>query len=407
MTGSEQNDSSTGSMFPINRSVGGKGLDTDSQIEAVRKSILDEIEIAKSIINQQIDLLRSTQQDFEMEDVISQLENQLRHLSSQALAASTGSIAALMALSRTMPNMVANNARVSALAHTEAAYQSAIIVFEMTEDQVSYYHAQHDRQAIAFASYEQRSSGHIEQLAAANGVDIAAYRDNRQQLLKEKEEAKAKGDRLGTFRADVLLSVNNTHGLVKSGAADQEIERSQQESAKARERYLREVEFQARKSAISAGMSEQQTIEHIANARISASNDLAEEERKLAQSNGVDPQRSTSGLPSSELVERAKETNAASSVEEFKNMNNRTSETVIEGEQSIKSARDRGNNQKLSDRKSADSTFAGLGVDIVNEKPASGAVTVKKLAVADVDHNQVERPNTPAISDKTDGKSIV
>jgi len=177
--------------------------------------------------------------------------------------------------------------------------------------------------------------------------------------------------------------------LVMSGATNQEIERSQEEAANARARYLQEVEMQARKSAKAAGMTAQQSIEYIANSRSSASDELSKEERKLAQSNDVNPQQ----------TERAKENNAAISAEEYKNLNSRTQDNNSQDGQTIKSQNDAAT--ILANRKQVQQNNDAIGLGSLNLSTIS-----KNMEMSQTDHNQIERPNTPDISAKPSGKSI-
>ena len=195
-----------------------------------------------------------------------------------------------MTLSRSLPNIATNTGAIASHASSSAALESAHLIYEMTEHQVSALHAQHDREAKSFQTYERNSAKRIEALSTANSVDISGWREQRGKLLNERDEARKKDDRVGYFKVDALLAANNHYGLTKAGADPAEIERSKQEAEEARQRYLTEVEIQARKEAKAAGMAPDAAKEHIARARTAASNDLEEQKRKLAEEVGVPPE---------------------------------------------------------------------------------------------------------------------
>ncbi len=262
-------------------------LSPNLQLEAAREAVVFELETAKKLIEAEIKAIERQQVDGELSETIEGLKQRLDFLEAQLTAAQNGSIGALIGLSRNLPAITGSAINATTHATSVAALESAHLIYEMTDHQVSTLHAQHDRETGLFQSYERRSSVRIEALARNNGLDVSGWRMARDRLIKERNEAKANGDRLGYFKSDALVAANNHFGLVKSGATSEEAERARKEAEDARMRYLKEVELQARQEARSAGMSPEQATQYIAKSRTRAEQELGEEEDKLAAEIGI------------------------------------------------------------------------------------------------------------------------
>ena len=374
------------------RGVSGKGLNSHEQLDALRETIVDQIDAAKHAVMMAIEALKRNQVDNEAAESISALEQQLSLLDAEYSQALSADIGQLVALSHSVPTLVSKTQISTSHAVTEATLQQGHLVFEMTDHAVATIHAQHDQQATQFASSEQRSARRVEQLASANGIDITAWHINRERLQRQKQDSKTKGDRVAYFRADALLAANVEQGLIITGAPAAEQAEARAQAEAARQRYLNEVELQARKEAKAAGWSPDHAAQHIANSREHATADLAVQERELARQNGL-------GVSQIE----ATRFNAEHSAVDWQNLNARTNQTSVTGRQSLKPDHTTETERSVAE---ADKMVEAGSID-----PFAAAAQIKetsaKLETAQADQNSVEPSNTPDAKAASQPKSRI
>lgn len=264
--------------------------------QRTREGLVAALDRAIAGVSAQITALKAQVVDDEAASEVEELEGQLRMLDQQrerveqAPAGSLGTLKMDVSAGLTATRIASDGA-------AGRGFQQVVQhVVDMKSEEVTATMARHDRDASEFQRYEQRSASRIDRLAAEKGIDVSSVRDNRFRLLGERMGAEKRGDRAGMFRADALLGYNNAQGLEKVGANREEIEEAERKANEAKERYLKEREFQAVQEGRRSGLSDGALREHVDAARSRASEELEEERQKLRKSNGLPD------MPRSELL---------------------------------------------------------------------------------------------------------
>lgn len=264
---------------------------TDEPTE--RQTLRDHIEVARQTLQSQIEMLKQIQIDDEQAENIEALQEEIRTYDALALAVDFANTFQLKALSNTIKSHINQTSHNGTRIAANATAQSAHILMEMTAHEVHAFQVRLNQQSLAFRQYEQRSSQRIEQLAQQKGIDITTLRTNRVSLLEKRSGAQSEGDRVGVFKWDALLALNNYQGFVKVGAPEQDIDRARNEAEEARQRYLIEAQIQAMQEGRKLGLSGQPLNTYIIRETHKADAILAKEGEHLAKINGVQSELET------------------------------------------------------------------------------------------------------------------
>ena len=205
------------------------------------------------------------------------------HLSSQLGLVSSlqASIAAGIPVPEASVQLALNRVQreVQELAVKKAEQQTVVAV--LAEEMMRAEEARLAAEAIAFREYEEAAHKRILDLAAENGVDLAAYEQVRGDMVARRQAAIASGDTLEAYKQDALLAENNVLGLGAVNAPDEEQERARKEADAARERYLREAEIMAGREASQHGLTPEEQSAYVATARAAAQQELAGETAEI------------------------------------------------------------------------------------------------------------------------------
>ncbi len=218
-------------------------------MEALRHQIEQKIEAVRTEIEERIAELKRSQHENEQADQIGALEAQLSFLDAQMMSANTATLASLISIQTALPRTMSATASSMSQTMAHASFEGSHHIMEMTTDKIAAMDRYYAAESAQFRAYEQRSFSRVEQLAAANGVDIAAYRETRTRYQADFEEAKRRGDTVAMAYAEAGTAYNNVFALKSVGAPDAELNEAMEEAAKARTR----LSYETQKAALIAG----------------------------------------------------------------------------------------------------------------------------------------------------------
>ncbi|MCI5095120.1 MAG: hypothetical protein MRY77_02270 [Rhodobacteraceae bacterium] len=257
--------------------------------DQLREQLQSLLDIARGEIEQAIANASFTQRDGESDEQIAALEDQLRTLDSHGSQVLSGSLGQLQQLQTALPRAVSSIRQNTSRIVADASYLQGVHVTEMSMEQIHTLQRHHDELSAAFNTYETQSALRIDQLAAANGADISAYRMNRARIQADIEKAKQNGDRVGQFKGEALLAGNNVFGLVKAGADQDEIDQAKQKAAEMRAAYLKEAGVEAMNAGKAQGLTGDALTAYVDQATQTAARELDGENRRNAERAGLTP----------------------------------------------------------------------------------------------------------------------
>jgi len=225
------------------------GTREQTGMEAFRLQIEQKIEAVRAEIEERIGELKRNQHENELTDQIGALEGQLSFLDAQMMSANTATLASLISIQTALPRTISATALNTSQTMAHASFEGSHHIMEMTTDKIAAMDRYYATESAEFRAYEQRSFSRVEQLASANGVDIAAYRETRARHQADYEEAKQRGDTYAMAGAEAGTAYNNVFALKSVGANDAELDEALDEAAKARTR----LSYEAQKAALVAG----------------------------------------------------------------------------------------------------------------------------------------------------------
>ncbi len=268
-----------------------RGNEKQSAVDLLRQQLEQMIEVARAEIEQAIAYATFTQHEDEGAEQIAALHDQLKTLDGHSSRIGSGSLIQLQQWQATLPRAISALRQSTSSLAMDASYHIGQHVTEMSMEKVHALQLAHNAESRAFMTYEKQSATHIDQIAAANGVDISGYRMNRARLQADIEDAKRNGDRPGQFRGEALLASNNIFGLVKAGGDETEIDEAKAYAAEARARYLKEKEIEALHAGKAQGLSGDALKAHVDLVSQTAGRELDAENARNAARAGLTPEQ--------------------------------------------------------------------------------------------------------------------
>lgn len=297
------------------------------QEDALRQQVQRDIENARVQIEAALALLNAHPNREELASQINALQSQLSQLDGLRQEATTGNLTQLAALQVGVTLSAGTVQNLTAHVISTAAVESFQSVMLMSQEQMAALEQNHWQQTEHFQQFENSMFARLDELAAANGVDVSAFHENQRKLQAEYEEAKAKGDLAGMLRADALRATNLRVGLEQAGASEAEIQAAREQEEAARKAYLEQTAIEARREAEQQGMSAEAVKEHVAGAVAQADTGLEDDKAELTDRATGIAESILSNLSEEQGYEVAEATEAAPPLS---TPNNRETEIVVQ-----------------------------------------------------------------------------
>jgi hypothetical protein len=236
------------------------------QEDALRQQVQRDIDATRVQIEAALALLNAHPNREELASQITALQSQLMQLDGLRQEAITGNMTQLAALQVGVTISVGATQNLTSQVTSAAAVESFQSVMIMSYEQMAVLEQHHWQQTEYFQQFEADMSARIDELAAANGVDMSTFHANQRRLEAEYEDARARGDLAGMLKADALRATNVRIGLEQAGASEAEIQAAREQEKATQKAYLNQTAIEARREAEQQGMSADAVKDHVAGA---------------------------------------------------------------------------------------------------------------------------------------------
>ncbi|MEM1088438.1 MAG: hypothetical protein AAGH90_11980 [Pseudomonadota bacterium] len=236
--------------------------------DALREDLLHQLDIALAEIVAQIAQLAARSGSAEQPELTQDLQTKLSQLEGQrgTIVSSGGAqlVAMIVTLPQTVGAVLTQIAQITERAVLDITHQT----LEMTQEELAVHftelRAANDDYQNRFWDYEDATRAEIAELAAQNGVDLAAFDKRQAEIERQREIARANGDRLELYRLDVMSAANLKDGLDGAGADTECLAEAQAQLDATRKRYMQEREMAAIEQGRGQGLTDQALVDFVA-----------------------------------------------------------------------------------------------------------------------------------------------